>query len=1139
MEAVALRDWLAENGWDDVFLDLDPERGVAAGERWERALHAAATRCEAVVFVVTRRWLASGWCRKEYALARGLNKKLFAVVVDPDLRIDDLPLELRGTWQIVDLGGGEMQIFRTVLPGSLEEKHVALSREGLRRLKRGLEKAGLDAKFFAWPPANEPERAPYRGLKPLEAEDAGVFFGREAPIVEATDRLRGLSAGAPPRLLVILGASGAGKSSFLRAGLLPRLARDDRAFMPLPVVRPGGAALYGETGLLRALEGAFPEKTRAELRAALQSGVGPLLQLFSAKVAAAMAARVGEDDHGKAPAIVIAVDQAEELFRAEGAAESTKLLELLRALTLLETPKVIVLFAIRSDSYDALEHAKALEGLPQSALPLLPMPRGAYKEVIEGPARRVVEAGRKLEIEPQLTQRLLDDLEQGGADALPLLAFMLEQLYLDYHKVGVLRLADYEAFGGFKGGIDAAVERAFARADRDPRIPRERSARETLLRRGLIPWLAGVDPVTKSPRRNIARKTDIPAEAAPLIDLLVEERLLTTSMREEKGASGAAEWIATIEPTHETLLRQWGLLQGWLEQDFALLAALEGVKRAARDWDASGREEAWAAHGGSRLAEADALDARKDVAAKLDVVDRAYLAACRAKEQAAIEQERALHAAEMRAAQRTRLGLAAVSLVSLIAIGAAVFGFRQAHVATEQKSVADRSKLEAEQRSSVLAASVARSLTDEGALDPSLLLMLDAARVFDDASAPDEIRIALTRALEKKAMIETRRLFPNMQVFETKDALLLVDPATNDIWTLTASIDAQRLLKGAPGERPIVKASLAARGREFIIVRDDFQVERVNATTGERRIVGKLPEPPKTPGETYTSDETDVSITEDGVVARQFNIQRDDKDSSHQQLDYYIQLLDSENGRLSEGKFKGDTVLRKAASGGFYAADYDNNIFEEKPGPSGFVATKLKLKEPDAARISLGDCLASMPPQTREITLKDYKEYIHKSSATFSCRQFGDKYLFRFTSIGSGGEFPEDILIRRSGKKINIRETLLNLAPGNVPDSNISWTGARDDSERVAVVINRNVYVIDLERYEGEDADTARNRNSWNLIFSYRHPTMVEYARMIGPGRLAIVEATTGRITVHDLDVTPQIGALSGEAKALLAACRT
>src|SRR5438552_9052299 len=166
-EAIALRDWLASEGWSDVFLDLDPDRGIAAGERWERALHAAANRCEAVIFLVSGNWLASAWCLKEYALARGLNKKLFAALTDPTKTIGSLPAELTGVWQIVNLvQGQDLRLFATQMPGSHEERHIGYSQSGLLRLKRGLEKAGLDPRFFAWPPDSEPDRAPYRGLKP-------------------------------------------------------------------------------------------------------------------------------------------------------------------------------------------------------------------------------------------------------------------------------------------------------------------------------------------------------------------------------------------------------------------------------------------------------------------------------------------------------------------------------------------------------------------------------------------------------------------------------------------------------------------------------------------------------------------------------------------------------------------------------------------------------------------------------------------------------------------------------------------------------------------------------------------------------------------------------------------------------------
>lgn len=129
-EAVALRDWLAREGWDDVFLDLDPDRGIAAGERWERALREQANRCEAVIFLVSANWLASGWCLREYTLARTLNKKLFAVVIDPTKSIADLPPALKGTWQAVDLTGGQDGV---LLPNSASR----LARGEARRLLQG------------------------------------------------------------------------------------------------------------------------------------------------------------------------------------------------------------------------------------------------------------------------------------------------------------------------------------------------------------------------------------------------------------------------------------------------------------------------------------------------------------------------------------------------------------------------------------------------------------------------------------------------------------------------------------------------------------------------------------------------------------------------------------------------------------------------------------------------------------------------------------------------------------------------------------------------------------------------------------------------------------------------------------------
>jgi formylglycine-generating enzyme required for sulfatase activity len=643
-ESVALRDWLGANGWkDEIFLDLDPHRGIAAGERWERTLNQAANRCEAVLFLVSKAWLSSGWCRKEFELAHRLNKRLFGVLIE-NLSVEELPEELAGTWQIVRLAAGRDHIMlRAVLPITHEEAHVTFSAEGLQRLKYGLEEAGLDPKYFAWPPQSDPNRPPYRGLRPLEAEDAGIFFGREGPIVEALDRLRGLRETVPPRILVILGASGAGKSSFLRAGLLPRLTRDDRNFIPLPIVRPERAVISGETGLLATLETAFAAArmaiARADLRALIQFGSAKLKPALQQLVDKATPASADGGDKPAAPALLLSIDQGEELFLAEGQGEAQAFLALLRDLLSDDAPAIIAVFTIRSDNYERLQLVKELEGMRQEILSLPPMPRGSYAEVVRGPARRLGESARPLEIEDVLVDALLADIEAGGAkDTLPLLAFTLERLYGEYHAGGYLKLAHYDALGRVKGSIEAALERALKMADADVALPRDRVSRLALLRRGLIPWLAGIDPDTGAPRRRVARLSEIPAEARPLIQHLVEQRLLATDRDRQTGES-------TIEPAHEALLRQLSLLQGWLVEDAGLLAVLEGVKRASRDWAANNRDAAWLTHATDRLAAAERLSARPDLAANLEPTDREYLAACRQAEAAARGRRRRVQAA--------------------------------------------------------------------------------------------------------------------------------------------------------------------------------------------------------------------------------------------------------------------------------------------------------------------------------------------------------------------------------------------------------------------------------------------------------------------------------------------------------------
>jgi formylglycine-generating enzyme required for sulfatase activity len=636
--AVVLFDWLEAQGWkDEIFLDVTPEHGIGAGQRWESKLNEAADRCEAVLFLVSKAWLGSVWCRRELNLAHRLNKRLFAVLIE-DMQISDLPNDLTGEWQIVRLASGRDHV---MLHGTLPVTHdpvtVTFSAEGLKRLKHGLELAGLNPRYFTWPPAGDPNRPPYRGLLSLEAEDAGIFFGRDAPIVQALDKLRGLRESASPRMLVILGASGAGKSSFMRAGLLPRLARDDRNFFSLPVIRPDRAALYGQNGLLSVLEAATKAARlatpRAELRAAIVGGAQTLRPHLKALVKRTPS--TPESDKTSWPTLILPIDQGEELFRADGLDEARAFLSLLRDLLIEDDPSLIALFTIRSDAYEPLQSAKELEGLRQDIINLSPMPKGSFADVIKGPASRLAATNRALTLDEDLVEALLTDVEEGGGkDALALLAFSLERIYLEYGGRKKITLADYQALQGIKGSIEAAVEQAFKEADKNPSIPKDRNARLALLRRGFIPWLAGIDPETGSPRRRLARQAEIPKEAQLLIALLVEQRLLATDVVKETGER-------TIEPAHEALLRQWVQLQDWLAEDAALLGMLEGVKRAARDWLANGKNSAWLVHTANRLHAADRLvRERPDLSANLRQADQDYLAACHELEKSSRDQTR-------------------------------------------------------------------------------------------------------------------------------------------------------------------------------------------------------------------------------------------------------------------------------------------------------------------------------------------------------------------------------------------------------------------------------------------------------------------------------------------------------------------
>jgi formylglycine-generating enzyme required for sulfatase activity len=584
----------------EVFLDLDPQDGMTPGQRWQKELQRNAHRCSAVAVLVSPDWVAAPWCRAEHHTAKILGKRVFPILIAPT-DFSTLPHELSGELYVADLSD------------------PAREAEEYRRLERGLRAAGLDPSHFAFPPPDEPKRPAYRGLAALEEPDAGIYFGRDSAITAGLDVLRRIRNGAPERLVAILGASGAGKSSFLRAGLLARLQRAPEHYLCLPAIRPERAALSGRRGLVAALAEVTGAR-KSEAEAANAAGADATLALL------AQARTKARSDALPLPLIVIPVDQAEELFAADHP-EAAAFLNALAAL--LATGQAVVLLTIRSDSFERLQTEPRLAQVPVLPFSLPPMPPASFKEVIEGPAAKMTPP---VTVAPDLTATLLNEL--GQKDSLPLLAFALARIAETGARDGVLDLADYrDELKGLSGAINSAVEAAFAAAIADPALPNTKDALEPLARAAFLPWLVQVDGAAQAKRR-VARVAEIPEASRPLLKPFVDQRLLVTDT--------APDGQATVEVVHEAIFRHWPQLEGWIAAERGNLLALDGAARAAAEWTARGQSRAWLAHGGEKLAEAEALLARPDFAAAVAPETRAYLTEARAAESASKRVRRAL-----------------------------------------------------------------------------------------------------------------------------------------------------------------------------------------------------------------------------------------------------------------------------------------------------------------------------------------------------------------------------------------------------------------------------------------------------------------------------------------------------------------
>jgi WD40 repeat protein/DNA-binding SARP family transcriptional activator len=501
-----------------------------------------------------------------------------------------------------------------------------------------------------------PDVCPFRGLAPFDSAHAEYFFGRERLVADLVARLVGST------LIAIVGPSGGGKSSALRAGLLPSLADG-----VLPgserwrqvAMRPGEHPV-AELG--RALARVAPEASQG-------NGDGPL---------AAALDSLGPDER-----LVLAVDQLEEIFTAcRDEAERAAFAGALAALAADADQRAVVVLGIRGDFYGrcAAYHQLSAQLSANNVL-VGPMRREELRRAIELPAKR---AG--LLVESSLVSALVGDVaeEPGG---LPLLSTTLVELW-EERSGRTLHEASYQASGGVSGAVARLAERAYMRLSESQR---ER-ARAILLR------LSDADEAAPVRRRvPLAElETERDEDAAAALAVLTESRIVTV----DEG---------TVEVAHEALLSEWPRLRAWLADDAEGRRLHQHLIHAAAEWQASGRDPA-ELYRGARLA--SALEWASDHEREPNELERAFLAESRAASEREAERQR-------RTNRRLRALLAGVGVLLAAAVVAGVIAISERQGASSAATTADARRLAAQAVSEERRDQALRLATAGVALDDS------------------------------------------------------------------------------------------------------------------------------------------------------------------------------------------------------------------------------------------------------------------------------------------------------------------------------------------------------------------------------------------------------------------------------------
>lgn len=433
------------------------------------------------------------------------------------------------------------------------------------------------------------EVCPYRGLEVFREEDAAFFFGREAFI----DGLQ--AAVAAQSMVAVVGRSGSGKSSVVRAGLVPALRRPNGALVwEIATLLPGSRPLKALAGALVPL--LEPEMTETERLVE----IGKQARHFAAGDLrlSDVIERVIEKQPGT-DRVLLFVDQWEELYTQkidDEQAEAVRKQEVSRFIdellaTTSSAPLKVVL-TLRADFYgDALLHRRLADALPKAQVNLGSMTREELERAVTLPAEKL-----GLSFERGLVDRLLDDVgvEPGN---LPLLEFALKDLWSG-RRGDRLLYERYTSMGGVKGAIAKRAETLYAGLD-----PAQQRAAERVFIRLVRPGEESGDT------RHRATLDELDPAAQALVRTLAgkDARLVVT------GRDVVTD-RETVEVAHEALIREWTRLKGWVDEVRERLRDQLLMDELAEQWDKLGRSPVSGLASGRQLKRFERTGAASDLA---------------------------------------------------------------------------------------------------------------------------------------------------------------------------------------------------------------------------------------------------------------------------------------------------------------------------------------------------------------------------------------------------------------------------------------------------------------------------------------------------------------------------------------------